>query len=69
MNKYDLIIIGCGPGGEKAAAKAAYFKYKVAIIEREEHLGGAAVNTGTLPSKTLKDTALYFSGKYAKGLS
>lgn len=68
MKKYDLIVIGCGPGGEKAAVKAAYFKHKVAIIEQHADLGGAAVNTGTLPSKTLKDTAIFFSGKYAKGL-
>lgn len=68
MDKYDLIVIGSGPGGEKAAVKAAYFKYKVAIVEKEKAFGGAGVNTGTLPSKTLKETALYFSGKYEKGL-
>ncbi len=68
MKKYDLIVIGTGPGGEKAAVKAAYFGHKVAIIEKELHYGGAEVITGTLPSKTLKETALYFSGKYEKGL-
>lgn len=68
MKHYDLIVIGSGPAGEKAAVKAAYFKKKVALIEKENNFGGAGVNTGTLPSKTLKETALYFSGKYDRGL-
>jgi len=65
---YDLIVIGTGPAGEKAAVKAAYFGYKVAIIEKHSVFGGAEVVTGTLPSKTLKETALYLSGKYEKGV-
>lgn len=68
MKKYELIVIGTGPAGEKAAVKAAYFGHKVAIVEKENMLGGAEVVTGTLPSKTLKETALFFSGKYEKGL-
>ncbi|NGX62025.1 MAG: putative soluble pyridine nucleotide transhydrogenase [Chlamydiae bacterium] len=68
MEKYELIVIGSGPAGEKAAVKAGYFGHKVALIEREPVYGGAGVNTGTLPSKTLKETALYLSGKYDKGL-
>lgn len=68
MKKYDLVVIGTGPAGEKAAVKAAYFGFKVAIIEKDTHLGGAEAITGTIPSKTLKETALYFSGKYEKGL-
>lgn len=68
MDKYELIVIGTGPAGEKAAVKAAYFGHKVAIIEKSEHCGGAGVFTGTLPSKTLKETSLYISGKYEKGL-
>ena len=68
MKKFDLVVIGTGPAGEKAAVKAAYFGHKVAIIEKEKVFGGAEVVTGTLPSKTLKETALYFSGKYEKGL-
>ena len=68
MKNYDLIVIGTGPAGEKAAVKAAYFEHKVAIIEKSDKFGGAMVVTGTLPSKTLKETALYFSGKYEKGL-
>lgn len=68
MDKYELIVIGTGPAGEKAAVKAAYFGHKVAIIEKNEQCGGAGVFTGTLPSKTLKETSLYISGKYEKGL-
>ncbi len=68
MKKYDLIVIGSGPAGEKAAAKAAYFGYKVALVEKEREFGGAGVQTGTLPSKTLKETALYLSGIYQKGV-
>ena len=66
--EYDLIVIGTGPAGEKAAVKAAYFGYKVAVIEKEKIFGGAGVITGTLPSKSLKETALYFSGKYEKAV-
>ena len=68
MKNFDLIVIGSGPAGEKAAVKAAYFGYKVAIVEKEEKFGGAGVNTGTIPSKTLKETALFYCGKYTKGL-
>jgi NAD(P) transhydrogenase len=65
---YDLIVIGSGPAGEKGAAQAAYFGKRVALIERETVLGGAAANTGTLPSKTLRETALYLSGFRQRGL-
>lgn len=61
-------MIGSGPAGEKAAVKAAYFNYKVAIIEKNEHFGGAGIQTGTLPSKTLKETSLHLSGIYSKGI-
>lgn len=65
---YDLIVIGSGPAGEKGAAQAAYFGKRVALIERSPHLGGAGLNTGTVPSKTLRETALYFSGLRQHGL-
>jgi len=65
---YDLIVIGSGPAGEKGAAQAAYFGKKVALIERSAYLGGAGINTGTVPSKTLRETALYFSGMLQRGL-
>ena len=65
---FDLIIVGCGPAGEKAGAQAAYFGKRVAIIEREQNVGGSSINTGTVPSKTLRESALYFSGLKQRGL-
>jgi len=61
MNEYDLICLGCGPAGEKAATQAAYFKHRSAIVERRPRPGGAMVNTGTIPSKALRETALLCS--------
>ncbi len=66
--KYDLIVIGAGPAGETGAAKAAQYGKRVALIEREPYLGGAGINTGTVPSKTLRESALYFSGLQQRGL-
>jgi NAD(P) transhydrogenase len=66
--EFDLIVIGCGPAGEKAGAQAAYFDKRVAIIESAEHVGGSCINTGTVPSKTLRESALYFSGLKQRGL-
>src|ERR1700751_1522972 len=68
MQPYDLIVIGSGPAGEKGAAQAAYFGKRVALIESAGALGGACVNTGTLPSKILRESALYFSGIRQRGL-
>jgi NAD(P) transhydrogenase len=67
-DQFDLVVIGAGPAGEKGAAQAAYFGKKVCLIERAPKPGGAAVNTGTIPSKTLRETALYFSGLRQRGL-
>jgi NAD(P) transhydrogenase len=58
-SSYDLVVIGAGPAGEKAAAQAAFFGKRVLVTEMEPEPGGAAVFTGTLPSKTLRETALY----------
>ncbi len=66
--QFDLVVIGSGPAGEKGAAQVAYFGKRVALVERAEVCGGAGVNTGTLPSKTLRETALYFSGARTRGL-
>lgn len=61
--RYDLVVIGGGPAGEKAAAAAAYFGKSVALIDDgSSGPGGAAVHTGTIPSKTLRETALYITG-------
>ena len=68
MTHYDLVVIGSGPAGEKGAAQAAYFGKKVLVIEAAQEVGGAGINTGTIPSKTLRETALYFSGLRQRGL-
>ena len=68
MQNYDLVVIGSGPAGEKGAAQAAYFGKRVALIECGDILGGACVNTGTIPSKILRESALYFSGIHQRGL-
>ena len=60
--RYDLVVIGAGPCGEKAAAQAAYFGKRVAVVERAPEPGGAGTHTGTVPSKTLREAALYLSG-------
>ncbi len=62
MPEYDVVILGSGPCGEKAGAQAAYFGHRVAVVEKELAVGGAMANTGTLPSKTLRETALYLTG-------
>jgi NAD(P) transhydrogenase len=66
--QYDLIVIGAGPAGEKGASKAAQYGKRVALIERAPYLGGASINTGTVPSKTLRESALYYSGLRQRGL-
>ena len=59
---YELIVIGGGPAGEKAAAQAAYFDHSTCLVERYKELGGACINWGTLASKTLRESALFLSG-------
>ena len=65
---YDLIVIGSGPAGQKAAVQAAKINKRVAIIERGREIGGVAVHTGTIPSKTLREAAMYLSGYDQRGL-
>jgi NAD(P) transhydrogenase len=57
-----MVVIGSGPAGEKAAAQAAYFGHRVAVVERSPSPGGAVVQNGEIPSKTLRETALYITG-------
>src|SRR6266704_7054853 len=61
-DRFDLVVIGGGAAGEKGAARAAYFGKRVAVVERRKEPGGATVHTGTLPSKTLREAALFLSG-------
>lgn len=59
---YDLIVIGSGPGGQKAAIAGAKLGKRVAIVDRHDMVGGVCVNTGTIPSKTLREAVLYLTG-------
>jgi NAD(P) transhydrogenase len=65
---YDLVVLGAGPAGEKGAAQAAYFGNRVVVIERSPNVGGTGINVGGIPSKTLRESALYFSGLGTRGL-
>jgi NAD(P) transhydrogenase len=60
--RFDLVVIGSGPAGEKGAAQAAYYGKRVAVVERRAAVGGEAVATAVIPSKTLRETALYLTG-------
>ena len=61
MDKYDLIVIGSGPAGQRAAIQGAKAGKRVAVIEKREVVGGACINTGTIPSKTLREAVLHLS--------
>src|SRR6266481_6757891 len=65
---YDMLVIGSGPAGQRAAIQAAKLNKRVAIIERKAVVGGVCINTGTIPSKTLREAALYLSGYRLRGL-
>jgi NAD(P) transhydrogenase len=60
--EYDLVVIGSGPGGQKAAVAASKLGKKVAVVERGWMLGGVCVNTGTIPSKSLREAVVYLTG-------
>src|SRR6266481_7112900 len=62
VHDFDLLVIGSGPGGQKAAIAAAKLERRVAIVERPDMLGGVCLNTGTIPSKTLREAVLYLTG-------
>jgi NAD(P) transhydrogenase len=62
MQSYDLIVIGSGPAGQRAAIQAAKSGKKVAVVEKRECLGGVCINTGTIPSKTMREAVLHLSG-------
>ncbi len=62
MSQYDLVVIGSGPAGQRAAIQGAKSGKKVALIERREVIGGVCINTGTIPSKTMREAVLHLSG-------
>src|SRR5437764_15336990 len=67
-NRYDLVVLGSGPAGQKAAIQAAKVGASVAVVERRDTIGGVCANTGTIPSKTLREAAVYLTGLSERGL-
>ncbi|ASY68745.1 Si-specific NAD(P)(+) transhydrogenase [Sinorhizobium fredii] len=67
MNQFDLIVVGSGPAGRRGAIQAAKLGKKVLVIEQGKRVGGVSVHTGTIPSKTLRETALNLSGWRERG--
>src|ERR687885_512217 len=65
---YDMVVIGSGPAGQRAAIQAAKLNKRVAIVERKTVVGGVCINTGTIPSKTLREAVLYLSGYRERAL-
>jgi len=62
MQTYDLIVIGSGPGGQRAAIQGAKAGKRVAIVEKQASVGGVCINLGTIPSKTMREAVLHISG-------
>src|SRR6202167_6334769 len=65
---YDLIVIGSGPAGQRAAIYASKLGKKVALVEMREVVGGTSINTGTIPSKTMREAVLHLSGYNYKSI-
>src|SRR5439155_1587748 len=65
---FDVVVIGSGPAGEKAAMQAAKLRRRVAVVERPGRLGGNCLHTATIPSKTLRETILYVAGVKQRSL-
>jgi len=61
-HEYELLVVGSGPAGQKAAIQAAKLRKRVVLVERKREVGGASVNTGTIPSKTIREAILYLTG-------
>ena len=68
MQCYDLIVIGSGPAGQRAAIQAAKSGKKVALVEKREVVGGVCINTGTIPSKTMREAVIHFSGYHYQAI-
>ncbi len=67
-NRYDLVVIGSGPSGQKAAIQGAKLGKRVAVVERRRVVGGVCIHTGTIPSKTLREAVLYLTGFSLHGI-
>src|SRR5258708_27963649 len=64
MRPFDLVVIGSGPGGQRAAIQASKIGKAVAVVEKQAMVGGVSINTGTIPSKTMREAVLHLSGFY-----
>jgi NAD(P) transhydrogenase len=68
VQTYDLLVIGSGPAGQRAAIQGSKLGKKVALVERREVIGGVCINTGTIPSKTIREAVLHLSGYYYQNI-
>ena len=68
MDRFDLVVIGSGPAGQRAAIQGAKMGRRVALVERREVVGGTCINTGTIPSKTMREAVLHLSGFLYQGI-
>src|SRR5262250_24620 len=68
MQKFDIIVLGSGPAGQRAAIQGSKCGRRVAVIEQREIVGGACINTGTIPSKTMREAVMHLSGFQFQGI-
>src|SRR5882672_5379822 len=68
MEKYDLMVIGSGPAGQRAAIQGAKLGKRVALVEKQQVIGGACINTGTIPSKSMREAVMHLSGYQYQGI-
>ncbi|HEX8116099.1 MAG TPA: FAD-dependent oxidoreductase, partial [Pyrinomonadaceae bacterium] len=68
MQTYDLLVIGSGPAGQRAAIQGAKLGKRVALVEKREVVGGACINTGTIPSKSMREAVMHLSGYQYHGI-
>jgi NAD(P) transhydrogenase len=68
MRKFDLIVIGSGPAGQRAAVQAAKSGRSVVVVEQRSIVGGTCINAGTIPSKTMREAVLQLSGYHSNGV-
>src|SRR3954466_14814068 len=68
MRSYDFIVIGSGPAGQRAAIQGAKCGHRVVVVEQREIVGGSCINTGTIPSKTMREAVMHLSGFQFQGI-
>jgi NAD(P) transhydrogenase len=66
VSDFEVLVLGSGPGGQKAAIAAAKLERRVAMVERRDMIGGVCINTGTIPSKTMREAVLYLTGLHMR---